>query len=483
MTSTLQQDSYNKLGFSVDRTMAIAQKLYEGIPLADKDQPEALITYMRTDSLRISDTAIKNSRDFITKKFGNDYLPKTANNYSKKGAQDAHEAIRPINIDITPKIASNYLTPEQTKLYGLIWQRFTASQMTPAQYFQRQVLISGDKYLFKATGSTLIFDGFLKVYLVEDEEKNSVKIPKDIKEKDPTELNKVEEKQHFTQPPPRYTEASLVKELEKKGIGRPSTYAATLSTIQKRKYVIKDKRKFAPTELGKTVNKMLSQNLPDIINVSFTALMEEDLDKIAEGKMKRDTVLNEFYEKFKKDLVAFSGKDISKKAMQIKLKCPKCKSPLMLRFGKTGEFIGCSKFPECDFTSNFTKDEKGNITLIKEEKETIDIKCPQCGKNLIKKMGRFGPFLACPGYPECKYIHQESLKMPCPLCKGKIIKRKWRGGTFWGCSNYPKCKFAIFAEVEETPCPKCKSPYLLIKKDKEGNISYLCPNKECGYKK
>lgn len=484
MTSTLQQDAYNKLGFSVDKTMSIAQKLYEGIPLADKNKPEALITYMRTDSLRISDTALKAARDFISQKFSKEYLPESVNIYSKKGAQDAHEAIRPINVELTPEYVGKYLTPDQSKLYGLIWKRFLACQMSPAEYFQRQVLIDGGKYTFKATGSTLMFDGFLKVYSVEDEEsEQGVKIPKEIKEKDPINLKKVESKQHFTQPPARYTEASLVKELEKKGIGRPSTYAAILSTIQKRKYVTKDKKKFIPTELGKTVDKMLRQNLPDIINVSFTAHMEEDLDKIAEGQVKRDDVLNEFYKEFKKDLRAFGGKDAPKEALATELKCPKCQSILLVRFGKTGEFLGCSKYPNCDFTANFTRDEKGNIIFSPEEmkSEIVNINCPNCSRPLVKKMGRFGPFLACPGYPECKYIHQESLKMPCPMCKGKVVKRKWRGGIFWGCSNYPKCKFAIFGDVDEQPCPKCHSPYLLVKKDKEKNLIYTCPKKECGY--
>lgn len=484
MTSTLQQDAYNKLGFSVDKTMSVAQKLYEGIPLADKNQPEALITYMRTDSLRISDTAVTATRDFIAKKFDKKYLPKTAPSYAKKGAQDAHEAIRPISVGLTPEFVSKYLTPDQAKLYGLIWKRFVACQMTPAEYFQRQVLMDGGKYTFKATGSSLMFDGFLKVYMVEeDDDEKSVKIPADIKEKDPTELKKVDPKQHFTQPPPRYSEATLVKELEKQGIGRPSTYAAIMSTILKRKYVTKEKKRYMPTELGKRVDEMLRNNLPDIINVSFTANMEEDLDKIAEGKLKRDKVLIEFYKKFKKDLEKFGGTVTKKEALQTKLKCPKCKSPLVIRFGKTGEFVGCSKYPECKFTSNFEKDEKGNIKLVAAPKEEeVDIKCPNCGKQLVRKIGRFGPFLACPGYPKCKYIHQDALKMACPECKGKIVKRRWRGGSFWGCANYPKCKFAIFGDVEEKPCPKCKkSKYLLIKKDKDKNIVYKCPNKECDY--
>jgi len=357
--------------------------------------------------------------------------------------------------------------------------------MSKAEYFQRQVEFKGGKFVFRVTGSTLIFDGFLKVYIVEDaESKKVIKIPKDIKEKDSADLKKTEGKQHFTQPPPRYTEASLVKELEKKGIGRPSTYAATLFTIQKRKYTEKNqKKRFAPTELGKTVSKLLVENLPDIINVSFTAKMEEDLDKIARGDIERDKVLNDFYKEFKKDLKEFAGKDGGKEVIEADgLKCPDCKSQLVIRFGKTGQFVGCSKFPECKFTSNFSRDEQGKIQLDLHTKTKVstELTCPNCGKILVQKKSKFGPFWACPGYPKCKYIHQEALKMPCPKCGGKVVQRRW---SFWGCSGYPKCKFAIFGEVVEEPCPKCKKPYLLVKKDKQGNETYLCSDKECGYKK
>lgn len=484
MTSTLQQDSYNKLGLSVKQTMMIAQKLYEGIPLTDRNKPEALITYMRTDSLRISDTALKATRSFINKNYGTEYLPKKANLYSKKGAQDAHESIRPVNVDITPDVVRRFSTPEQAKLYELIWKRFVACQMTPAKYAQRLVLTQGDKFTFKSIGSSLIFDGFLKAYLIEDKEtKEAVKIPTNIKENVALEIQKPKSKQHFTQPPARYTEASLVKELEKQGVGRPSTYAATLFTIQKREYVSKEKKRFVPTELGTTVTKMLTENLPDIINVKFTANMEEDLDKIAQGKKDRNKVLLEFYEKFKKDLKKFMGTDSKKQVIKTNLKCPECEETLVIRFGKAGEFIGCPGFPKCKFTSNFERNEQGDIKLIaRKEPETSDIKCPKCGKNLVTKVGKYGPFLSCPGYPKCKYIHQESLKMPCPQCEGKIVKRKWRGGSFWGCSNYPKCKFSIFDQVIDQPCPKCKNPHLAIKKSKDGSEEQYCINPKCDYR-
>ena len=486
MTSTLQQDSYNKLGFSVDKTMSVAQRLYEGLPLSDKNSPEALITYMRTDSLRISDTALEAVRGFIGKEYGKEYLPKEVINYSKKGAQDAHEAIRPIDVNILPSTVARYVSPDEARLYELIWKRFVACQMEAAEYFQRQVTIEAGKYILRATGSTLMFDGFLKVYMVEDEdEEKAVKIPKEIAEKDSLGLKKLDPKQHFTQPPPRYTEASLVKELEKRGIGRPSTYAAILSTIQKRAYCTKDAKRFVPTELGKRVSEMLVKNLPDIFNITFTANMEEDLDKIAEGKAKRDKVLNEFYDKFKKDLVAFGGSVSDKKAVETDIECPKCKSPLVIRFSRSGEFIGCSTFPACNFTSNFNRKEDGTIELAASELDTAasSLKCPNCGKPLAKRMSKYGPFLSCSGYPDCKYIHQEKLGMPCQLCGSDLVKRRWRGGSFWGCSKYPGCKFAIFGEIVQTPCPKCKkSNYLLVVRDKKTEITKNnCPDKECGY--
>lgn len=484
MTSTLQQDAFNKLGFSVEKTMSVAQRLYEGLPLGNKDQPEALITYMRTDSQRISDTALKGVRSYIKDTFGSDYLPRSAHTYEKKGGQDAHEAIRPINVALTPERVKPYLKAEEAKLYELIWKRFVACQMTAAEYFQRQVLIDGDKFTFKASGSTLVFDGFLKVYLDEDEEtEKAVKIPKDIAEKMLLTIGNVGGKQHFTQPPPRYSEATLVKELEKQGIGRPSTYAAILSTIQKRQYVNKDNKRFSPTELGKAVNGMLTKNLPDIINVTFTAKMEEDLDKIAQGEADRDKVLNEFYVPFKKDLVAFGGNEVTQRAVETELPCPQCGKHLVVRFGRAGQFAGCSGFPDCKFTGNVVKDEDGSFVLKEEEEPVVqDLgTCPNCSKPLTKRMGRFGPFVSCSGYPECKYIHQEALKMPCPLDGGRVTKRRWRGGSFWGCANYPTCKFAIFGAVVETPCPQCKNPYLLVQKIKEGGAKHSCPNKECGF--
>lgn len=484
MTSTLQQAAFNQLGFAVERTMSIAQKLYEGVPMGDASSPQALITYMRTDSLRLSDTALNAARSFIDKVYGDDYLPKKANVYAKKAAQDAHEAIRPIDVTITPADAERYLPAEQAKLYGLIWKRFVASQMTPAEYSQRTVTIEGGDFLFRVTGSTLMFDGFLKVYMIEDdeEEKNTVVIPKELSKNSTIDLSKATSKQHFTQPPPRYNEATLVKEMEKQGIGRPSTYAATLETIQKRSYVTKDKKRFVPTELGKSVNEMLITNLPDIISLKFTAKMEEDLDKIAQGTSARDQVLLSFYKKFKKDLALFGGDTSKKKAVETDLTCPSCGSPLVIRFSKNGEFLGCSAYPECTFTANFSRTPEGKLEIVPiEGPKTTDLSCPKCGKPLVERMGKFGAFLSCSGYPQCKYIHQEALKMPCPQCGGTIVKRVSKRGPFFGCANYPKCNFVIFGNVEERACPQCKAPYMLVATDKSGHKKYTCNNKECGY--
>jgi DNA topoisomerase I len=493
MTSTLQQAAFNQLGMAVKKTMQLAQNLYEGVPLEDKNHPTALITYMRTDSLRVADSAIAQVREYIEKKIGKNFLPDKANFYARKkeaAAQEAHEAVRPIDVTITPDYARKYLSPDHAKLYELIWKRFVASQMLPAEYAQRQVTIDTTnqkhQYTFKVTGSTLIFEGFLKVYNIsEDEEKEgSAVIPKELKANQAIDLEKTMPKQHFTQAPPRYTEASLVKELEKEGIGRPSTYATIMNTIRARSYTTLDpKKRFVPTELGMTVTKMLVEHLPKIMDPKFTAGMEEDLDKIAEGQLKRDDLLNAFYEKFEKDLEKFSGQ-AKRTAEATDITCPECKKgKLLIRFGKSGSFLGCDKYPECSFTTNFTRKEDGTIELVAALKpELLDEKCPQCGKPLRRLMGKYGPFVACSGYPECKYIHQEKASFPCPLDGGDVIKRRWKGGTLWGCKNYPKCTFAIFGDIEQTPCPQCKSPYLIKKFSKTGPTILVCGNKECGYR-
>ena len=486
ITSSLQQAGANKLNFPVKKIMSLAQNMYEGVALGDPKNPVALITYMRTDSTRLSQTAIDQAREFIPQAYGKEYLPATANLYSQKNAaQDAHEAIRPIDVNITPDDIKMYVDADIYKLYNLIWTRFIACQMKPALYAQRQVVIAGGKYLFKVTGSTLLFDGFLKAYQADDEEENekNVKLPQEINEKENVSLSKVDPKQHFTQPPPRYSEATLVKELEKLGIGRPSTYATILSTIQARTYVTIEKKRFTPTELGSRVVEMLSENLPKIMDTQFTALMEEDLDKVAQGDMERDTLLREFYASFSQDLAKFKEDTSRKNVVPTDVTCPQCDAQkLVIRIGKTGEFIGCPGFPECKFTSNFNRLEDGTIVLAEtKEPELLSESCPNCHKALRIMKGRFGEFTACSGYPTCKYIKQNIAPFPCPTCASNLVERKWRGGKFWGCSNYPKCKFAIFADIENRPCPTCKAPYLLKKITKEG-VSIFCSDKNCSYK-
>jgi DNA topoisomerase I len=489
MTSTLQQSAYNSLGFNVQRTMSIAQKLYEGIPLDDKSVPVALITYMRTDSLRIADTALKSTRDFIAKTYTKEYLPAQAQVYSKSKAQDAHEAIRPIDVTLTPDKVARYIPGEAAKLYELIWQRFVASQIKPAQYAQRAVTIIGGPFTFKVTGSTLIFDGFLKVYNTEEDDKESdtkVKIPAELEAGMPLKLDSLAPKQHFTQPPPRFTEGSLVKDLEKEGIGRPSTYATILKTIQARAYTTLDpKKRFVPTELGVAVTKMLTDNLPKIMNVQFTALMEEDLDKVAQGELERDILLKTFYRDFEKDLEAFRGGQAKRVPEKTDIKCPDCKkNHLVIRFGKSGPFAGCETYPACKFTGNFERLEDGSIKLIEaEQPQMLDTKCPQCTKQLRKMMGRFGEFISCSGYPDCKYIQPVKASFACLTCKkGDVIQRMWKGKKFWGCSTYPTCTFSIAGDIEQTACKTCKLPYLLKRVTKEGEVSLVCSNKDCGVK-
>ena len=496
MTSTLQQAAYNQLGFSVDKTMSIAQRLYEGIPLKDSNAPVALITYMRTDSLRLSDTALKASRSYIKKTYGDDYLPDKALRYGKEKAQDAHEAIRPIDVNHTPEAVARYAERDMARLYDLIWRRFVACQMKPAQYAQRQVLIEGGAYTFKATGSTILFDGFQRVYGSDEEEpaqktkgksteerESKTKLPANLHENMVLALLDVLSKQHFTEPPPRYTQASLVKDLEKEGIGRPSTYATILRTIRARAYTdLDEKKRFVPTELGMLVTKMLLEHMPKIMDISFTATMEKDLDAIADGEMERDKVLRTFYKDFEKDVEAFAGQ--AKRTQEpTGLACPKCKEgELVIRMGKAGSFVGCNKYPACTFTGNFERAQDGSIILKEaEEPKLLDEKCPKCGKPLRHMRGRYGPFISCSGYPDCKYIHQVKAHFPCPLCGGDIFRKTWKGKVFWGCGNYPKCTFSISGDIEQKPCPKCKNPYLSKRITRTGEIFLSCPKKECGY--
>jgi len=462
ITSTLQQSAYNVLHLNVQQTMLYAQQLYEGVIL-DDENPVALITYMRTDSTRISDTAIQSVRDYIKKEFGDKYLPKTANKYStKEAAQDAHEAIRPIDPNITPESIKNKLQKEQYLIYNLIWTRFLASQINEAIYTTRSILIADEKkqLVGKITGSIVIFDGFLKVYNTKEEEEEDKKLPPNLTVGQQINIISIEKKQHFTQPPARYSEATLVKELEHKGIGRPSTYVPILKTIRDRLYTELDaKKRFCSTKLGTEVYQILEDNMTKIMDYSFTAKMEEELDKIAQGEITRDSLIFEFYNYLIPAVDQFLAKKIEKNYEETNLICPECQNKLTIKWGKTGEFLGCTHFPTCKYTANFIKNENNEIIINKEKNEStefLDISCDKCQKPMIRKIGRFGEFTACSGYPECNYILQEKTKAFCPSCnKDHLKKRSWKGKIFWGCGNYPNCKFAINGNLVEKECPKC----------------------------
>ena len=541
ITSKLQQEASRKLGFPVKRAMMIAQHLYEGVEIGPEGSV-GLITYMRTDSTRVSDTALGEAREFIKGQYGEKYLPEKAVHYrSKKDAQDAHEAIRPTDVSRTPDSLAKYLKPEELKLYRLIWQRFVASQMMPALFDQTTIDIQAGRFVFRATGSVLKFDGFLKVYqegrdekAEDDEDERTLPL---VTKGETLTLNKIEPEQHFTEPPPRYTEATLVKALEEKGIGRPSTYAAIMTTIQDREYVEKKEGRFHPTALGKTVNDVLIEGgFDDLFNETYTARMEEELDEIEDGKLKWTDAIHEFYDKFKQDLAKFQkyAKDIKEKETPTDEICLKCGTPGMVqklgRFGKYlkcnncgatrdaepiatdgsatqsqaagdgdeeieacelcgksmqlkrgrfGPFYGCSGYPECKNIRKISK--SGKLTA---PPQLLDEKCPVDGAQLVKRHGRYGEFISCSNYPKCKFIKRETTGIACPRpgCKGElIVKRSKRGKIFYGCSEYPKCETVFWDKPIQEKCPQCGASFLLEKTTKKGTTRY-CANEECGYK-
>ncbi len=541
ITSTLQQEASRKLRFSVKRAMGLAQRLYEGVALG-KEGPTGLITYMRTDSTRVSDDALREAREFIGERYGKQYLPETPNIYrSKKGAQDAHEAIRPTEVARTPESLEKYLQEDELKLYKLIWMRFVASQMMPAVFDQTTIDIAAHgkddaDYVFRATGSVPKFDGFLAVYEEgkdqKDEEDEELKhrLPA-VEEGEALKFRSIDPEQHFTEPPPRYNEATLVKKLEADGVGRPSTYAAIISTVQERGYVKKDGGKFLPTELGMVVNDLLVEAFDDIFDIRYTARMEEELDEIEDGKIDWRAAIGEFYEKFKGDLSHAEEHmtDIKRMEKPTDLVCDKCGKPMVIRWGKHGSFIGCSGYPDCTNTRELTVDlpDVDNADLSEAEGEEycencgrpmvlkrgrfgtfyacsgypdckttrrigegerkpdvpLDEKCPQCGNNLVMKQGRFGEFTACSNYPACRYVKQKTIGVKCPECgEGEIIERRSkRGKTFYGCNRYPECKFVAWSKPIAEKCPECGSPYLLEKWLKSGHFAQ-CPNAECKHK-
>src|SRR5579871_5623558 len=541
ITSTLQQESSRKLRFSVKRTMMLAQRLYEGIEIG-KEGAVGLITYMRTDSTRISDDALRDVRHYIGERYGKEFLPGSANVYkSKKDAQDAHEAIRPTSMAYTPEVVEKYLAEDEMKLYRLIWIRFVASQMMPALYDQTTIDVSakgknGIDYLFRATGSVLKFEGFLKVYQEgkdqtdEDDEELKHRLPA-VTEGEVLRFKEIRPEQHFTEPPPRYNEATLVKKLESDGVGRPSTYASILSTIQEREYVKKEGGRFLPTELGMVVTDLLVEAFDDIFDVKYTARMEEELDEIEEGKINWRESMAEFYGRFQRDLEHASEHmtDIKRMEKPTDLTCEKCGKPLVIKWGKHGSFIACTGYPECTYTRELTVDlpdvdkvdlsEQGDEEYCencgrpmvlkkvrfgtfyactgypdckttkpiggqqKKADQPLDEKCPNCGNNLVLKSGRFGEFTACSNYPACKYVKQKTIGVKCPECsEGEVVERRSkRGKTFYGCNRYPECNFVAWGKPVAEKCPECGSPYMIEKWLKAGPV-WQCPNQECKHK-
>jgi len=545
-TSKLQQDASRKLRFSVKRAMMIAQRLYEGVELGEEGLV-GLITYMRTDSTRVAPEALAEVREYITSQYGPDYLPQTPNTYKeKKEAQAAHEAIRPTSAMRHPDQVKQYLKEDEYKVYKLIWQRFVASQITPAVFDQTTVDIDAksgaDVFWFRVTGSVMKFDGFLRVY--EESKEGKDEEDEELKHKLPPleagqklTLKELKPEQHFTEPPPRYNEASLVKELEERGIGRPSTYSAILSTIQERQYVQKVGGKFSPTEIGLVVTDLLVENFPDIFDIQYTARLEEELDEIEEGKEGWKQALGDFYKKFEKDL-RYAHKhmeNIKRMEKPTDEKCERCGSPLVIKWGKHGSFYACSSYdkenPEsCTFTKEnpinlpdldtaeiqeTTQEEYcencGRVMVLKrgrfgqfmactgypdckttrrldQGKRVPDIPleelCPKCGRNLMIRHGRYGEFTSCSGYPDCKYVKQNFIGVKCPLCKeGDLVEKKARkGNTFYGCGNYPKCKFTAAHKPIAEKCPACGSEYLVEKFLKAGPV-IACPNKECDFER
>lgn len=487
ITSTLQQEASRKLRFTPKKTMVVAQQLYEGIELG-KEGSVGLITYMRTDSVRIAKEAQDAARVFIEEKYGKEYLPKTPPAYKKKGqAQDAHEAVRPTYMNRPPESIKAFLSRDQYALYRLIWQRFVASQMAPAEIEQTTFIITpeGNGAEFRVSGDVIRFKGFMAVYTesvdttAEDTGEEGL-LPR-LKEGETLSLKDISASQHFTQPPPRFTEASLVKALEEKGIGRPSTYAAILSTIQERKYVKREEGKLRPTELGMLVNDLLVERFPELIDIGFTVKMEDELDRVEEGKLKWVKVVREFYDPFSKDLseAMDTQERIRPEDEPTDILCESCGLPMVKRWGRHGRFLACTGYPECKNTKPL-EEENGNLKPVEETTE----KCPQCSSPMVIKQSRYGRFLACTRYPECKGTKPLGTGVSCPLDGGEIIERKSKKGkVFWSCSNWPECKFASWNKPVAEKCPECDSKYLVEKRDRTGQVTITCPNKGCEYKK
>jgi len=479
-TSTLQQAAFQKLGFTTKRTMALAQQLYEGVELAD-GETSGLITYMRTDSTRVAESAIDSAREHVESQLGKEYLPSKARQFGKKSGkiQDAHEAIRPANPGLTPEILKASLTGPQAKLYDLIWRRFVASQMAVAVFDQSTIKISaGKRFELKASGSDLVFDGYRKVYFENEEEKES-HLPADLSEDEILQLLSIEADQHFTKPPAPYTESSLVKILDKEGIGRPSTYANIISVVQARGYVSSEKRKLYPTEIGKVTSKLLVENFSELVNKTFTKEMELNLDKVEEGEITYLQIMEEFWGHMEKWLES-SSKSYSeiKKSLQVDSgeACEKCGKPMVVKWSKNGQFLACSGFPACKNARPLDEAAPGEGDPDAEKEDHG--KCEKCESPLILRNGRYGKFYACSAYPKCKFTKPFHVLMPCPKpdCKGDISpRRSKRGRTFYGCTKYPDCDFVSWDPPVTQVCPACESPYMVAKSTKKKGDYVYCP--------
>lgn len=489
ITSTLQQEAYKKLGLRTTRTMRLAQQLYEGVEIPGEGNV-ALITYMRTDSVRISKEAQDAALAYILQKYGREYYPPNHVNVfkNKRAAQDAHEAVRPTSMEWTPERLAPHLSKDHLRLYTLIWNRFLASQMAPAIYDQTTIEIEAGKYLLRATGSVLRSEGFLVLYREESEENGNGEPGErsfpPVTENDALECQAVTPEQHFTKPPPRYTEATLVKALEEKGIGRPSTYASIVDTIQKRKYVRRQKKALEPTELGCTVNELLVDNFPKILDIEFTARMEEELDEVEEGRVDWQQVLRQFYGPFEDSLAtaAQQMRDVKKEGVPTDEVCDKCGSPMVMRWGRYGKFLACSSYPSCRNTK-----EVGEQAMSPEEaKELAGGKtCPNCGAPMIAKSGRTGRFLACTKYPKCKTAMPLGIGVDCPEpdCGGEVVERRSKQGrVFYGCSRFPDCKFTSWNKPVNRDCPKCGGSFLVGKYTRDGKLALGCPKKGCRFR-
>lgn len=485
-TSQLQQEAVRKLGFTVRKTMEVAQRLYEGVELGPEGRV-GLITYMRTDSTRVADSALQEVREFIGEKFGKDYLPARPKKYASKAqAQDAHEAIRPTSVLRDPETVKPFLDRDEFRLYTLIWNRFVASQMTSARYDQTEILISAGSTQFKAVGSILKFDGFLKVWknegkATEEGETDALEAVEgtllpDLEEGEVLKVHEIQREQKFTQPPPRYNEASLVKALEERGIGRPSTYQQILAVIQRRDYVRKEQGRFVPTELAEIVNDLLVEHFGSLFDYDYTAKLEEELDRVEEGRLSWLETLERFYRDFRERLEAarLRMQNFRKEVEETDQLCEKCGGKMVIRLGRFGRFLACSNFPRC----------RNSRELGREAGEQeAGGRCPECDSVLVRRAGRYGEFIACSRYPACRFARPLSTGVRCPQCgRGDLVQRRSkRGRFFYGCERYPECNFLVWQKPIPQPCPRCGSPYLLERTTKQTGAVWRCPEQGCGF--